>query len=253
VGVDVKCSFMKAGRNLPSIRASMIVRAQDLTLEGPVQNRSAIIHLLIRAYGVNGPDLDRSADKMLRVSLNEEGYQRALKYGLVYAMEVEVAKPGPYRVRVALRDEASGRVGTASQYLVVPNLSGHKLTLSGLIFPGSYGTDDDIVPAPSPIALVPGGNAKFVFEVFGAGDHARSLQSQVRLFRDGAKVYEGPVRPLQVASKLVHGEGFAKDDLGIPAGLAAGDYELQEEIAEEKTGGKMVRASQWAELHVGGD
>jgi hypothetical protein len=190
---------------------------------------------------------------MLRVSLNEEGYQRALKYGLVYAMEVEVAKPGPYRVRVALRDEASGRVGTASQYLVVPNLSGHKLTLSGLIFPGSYGTDDDIVPAPSPIALVPGGNAKFVFEVFGAGDHARSLQSQVRLFRDGAKVYEGPVRPLQVASKLVHGEGFAKDDLGIPAGLAAGDYELQEEIAEEKTGGKMVRASQWAELHVGGD
>jgi VWFA-related protein len=252
VGVDVTCSFMKAGRNLPSIRASMIVRARDLTLEGPVHNRSAIIHLLIRAYGVNGPDLDRSADKMLRVSLNEEGYQRALKYGLVYAMEVEVAKPGPYRVRVALRDEASGRVGTASQYLVVPNLNGHRLALSGLIFPGSYGRDDDIVPAPSPIAFVPGGSAKFAFEVFGAGEHAKTLQSQVRLYHDGAKVYEGPVRPLETGSKLVHGEGFAKEELGIPAGLAAGDYELQEEIAEQKPGGKVVRASQWAELHVGG-
>ena len=167
-------------------------------------------------------------------------------------MEVEVAKPGPYRVRVALRDEASGRVGTASQYLVVPNLNGHRLALSGLIFPGSYGTADDIVPAPSPVALVPGGSAKFAFEVFGAADHARSLQSQVRLFRDGAKVYEGPARPLQTGSKLVHGEGFAKEELGIPADLTPGDYQLQEEIAEEKPGGKTVRASQWAELHVGG-
>jgi len=253
VGVDLKCSFMKAGRNLPSIRASMIVRAQDLTLEGPVYNRSAIIHLLIRAYGVNGPDLDRSADKTLRVSLNEEGYQRALKFGLVYAMEMEVAKPGPYRVRVALRDEASSRVGTASQYLVIPDLNGHRLAISGLIFQGSYGTDDDIVPAASPIALTPGGDAKFAFEVFGAGDRARNLQSQVRLFRDGAKVYEGPVRPLQVASKLVHGEAIAKDDFGIPVGLGAGEYELQEEIAEEKSGGKMVRASQWADLRVGAD
>ena len=253
VGVDVKCSFLKAGRNLPSIRASMIVRAQDLTLEGPAYNRSAIIHLLIRAYGVNGADLDRSADKVLRVSLNEEGYERALKFGLVYAMEVEVPKPGPYRVRVALQDEASGRVGTASQYLVVPNLNGRKLALSGLIFAGSYGTDDDIVPAPSPIALVPGGSTKFVFEVFGAQDRARSLRSQIRLFRDGAKVYESPGRSLQVASKLVHGEGFAREELGIPSELPPGDYALQEEVLEEKTGGKTARAWQWAELHIGGD
>ncbi|MGA3042865.1 MAG: VWA domain-containing protein [Bryobacteraceae bacterium] len=252
VGVGVKCSFLKAGRNLPSIRASMIVRAQDLTLEGPVYNRSAIVHLIIRAYGVNGPDLDRSADKMLRVSLNEEGYQRALKFGLVYAMEVEVPKPGPYRVRVALRDEASGRVGTASQYLVVPNLNGRRLALSGLIFPGSYGADDDIVPAHAPIALVPGGSTKFAFEVFGARDRAQSLQSQIRLFRDGARVYEGPARPLQVASKLVHGEGFAKDELGIPSELPPGDYALQEEVLEQKPGGKTARAWQWAELHIGG-
>lgn len=253
VGVDVKCSFLKAGRNLPSIRASMIVRAQDLSLEGPVHNRSAIVHLLIRAYGVNGADLDRSADKTLRVSLNEEGYQRALKFGLVYAIEIEVPKPGPYRVRVALRDEASGRVGTASQFLVVPNLSGHRLMLSGLIFPGSYGTADDIVPAPAPIALLPGGAAKFAFEVFGARDSSRKLQAQIRLFRDGAKVYETPARPLQVAPKLVHGEAFARDELGIPLELPPGDYVLQEEVTEQHQNGKPGRAWQWAELRIGGD
>jgi VWFA-related protein len=252
VGVDVKCAFLKAGRNLPSVRVSMIVRAQDLTLEGPVYNRSAIIHLLIRAYGVNGADLDVGVDKTLRVSLNEEGFQRALKFGLVYATEIEVAKPGPYRLRVALQDEASGRVGSASQFVVVPNLNGRKLALSGLIFPGSYGTSDDIVPAPSPIAIIPGSSANFVFEIFGAGDRSRSLQSQVRLFRDGAKVYESSMGPLQVASKRVHGEIFAKEELRIPRELPPGDYALQEEVTEQKTGGKIFRALQWADLHIGG-
>ncbi|HLK20829.1 MAG TPA: VWA domain-containing protein [Bryobacteraceae bacterium] len=251
VGVDVKCAFLKAGRNLPSVRVSMIVRGQDLSLEGPVYNRSAIIHLLVRAYSVNGADLDTGVDKTLRVSLNEEGFQRALKFGLVYATEIEVAKPGPYRLRVALQDEASGRIGSASQFVVVPNLNGRKLALSGLIFPGSYGTSDDIVPAPSPIALVPGSSANFVFEIFGAGDRSRSLQSQVRLFRDGAKVYEGPVGPLQVASKRVHGEIFAKEELRIPPELPPGDYALQEEVTEQNTRGKIDRALQWADLHIG--
>jgi VWFA-related protein len=251
VGVDLACSYLKAGRNTPALHASMIVRAQDLTLEGPPQNRSAIIHLMIRAYGVNGADLDRSADKMLRVSLNEEGYRRAMKFGLVYAMEMDIAKPGPYRVRVALRDEASGRVGTASQYLDVPNLNGRKLALSGLIFPGSFGKEDDIVPAPSPIAWMPGGAANFAFEVIGASEHAKGLHSRTRLYRDGVKIYEGPVRPLQVAAKTVHGEGFAKETLAIPAGLPAGDYALQEEVTEERPNGKPAHAWQWADLHIG--
>jgi hypothetical protein len=242
---------MKAGRNLPSIRASMIVKAQDLTLEGPVYNRTAVIHLLIRAYGVNGADLDRSADKMLRVSLNEEGYQRALKFGLVYAMEMEVSKPGPYRVRVALRDEASGRVGTASEFLVVPNLNGRKLTLSGLVFPGSYGKDDDIVPAPGPIELTPGSSTRFAFEVFGASHTSKSLQAQTRLFRDGAKVYESPARPLQTGAKQVHGEAFAADELDAPSDLPPGDYVLQEIVTEQTAAGKSVRAFQWAELKIG--
>ena len=65
-------------------------------------------------------------------------------------------------------------------------------------------------------------------------------------------MYEGPARSLQVASKLVHGEGFAREELGIPPELPPGDYALQEEVIEEKTGGKTARAWQWAELHIGG-
>ena len=250
VGVGVKCSFLKAGRNSSSIRASLLVKAQDLSLEGPPDNRSAIVHLLIRVYGVNGADLDGGADKLLRVSLNEEGTQRALLYGLVYATQVDVKKPGPYRVRVALRDEASGRLGTASQFIVVPKLDRNKLALSGLLFPGSFGKDDDIVPASAPIALTPGGHTRFAFEVFGTQDGGQKLASQTRLFRDGAQVFESPTKPLQVGTKTVKGEAFGADEIDIPSDLAPGDYFLREEVVGQPKNGKPVRAWQWSALRV---
>src|SRR3712207_3851219 len=42
-------------------------------------------------------------------------------------------KPGLYQVRVAARDERSGVTGTASQWVVVPDLSTRQLALSSLI------------------------------------------------------------------------------------------------------------------------
>ena len=205
---------------------------------------------MIRAYGVNGADLDGGADKLLRVRLDQEGNQRALQYGLVYATEVEVKKPGPYQVRVALRDEASGRIGTASRFIIVPILNRRRMALSGLIFPGSFGKDDDIVPAPAPIALKPGGHTQFAFEIFGAPEHAQRLEAQTRLFRDGINVFESPAKPLQVGSKTVHGEAFGKDEIEIPSGLAPGDYFLQEEVLSQSGDSQVVRAWQWAALRV---
>ena len=44
--------------------------------------------------------------------------------------------PGIYQVRVAARDERSGRVGSAMQWVVIPDLSKRELTLSSLLIGG---------------------------------------------------------------------------------------------------------------------
>src|SRR2546426_1029343 len=41
--------------------------------------------------------------------------------------------PGLYQVRVGARDPASGKIGTAYEWIEIPNLSAHKLGLSSLI------------------------------------------------------------------------------------------------------------------------
>src|SRR6185503_18949716 len=42
-------------------------------------------------------------------------------------------KPGIYQVRVAARDDRSGIVGSAMQWIVIPDLSTRRLSLSSLI------------------------------------------------------------------------------------------------------------------------
>jgi len=43
------------------------------------------------------------------------------------------ARAGLYQVRAALRDERSGQVGSAMQWIEIPDLSSHRLTLSSLL------------------------------------------------------------------------------------------------------------------------
>jgi hypothetical protein len=50
-------------------------------------------------------------------------------------------KPGLYQVRVGVRDEKSGRAGTAHEWIEVPNLAGGQLALSSLLIGERAQTD----------------------------------------------------------------------------------------------------------------
>ena len=47
-------------------------------------------------------------------------------------------KSGIYQIRVAARDENSGRVGSAMQWIEIPDLSSEQLTLSSLMIGGQF-------------------------------------------------------------------------------------------------------------------
>jgi hypothetical protein len=55
--------------------------------------------------------------------------------GVIYNHRAPLT-PGIYQVRVAARDERSGRVGSAMQWVIIPDLSKRELTLSSLLIGG---------------------------------------------------------------------------------------------------------------------
>ena len=114
--------------------------------------------LLTSSFQIAGSSLDYGNDgrqpatvKLAGVILNDKGkvaasFQKQLEVkpinsagadssGVIYNHR-EPLVPGIYQVRVAARDERSGRVGSAMQWIVIPDLSTRQLTLSSLLIGG---------------------------------------------------------------------------------------------------------------------
>ncbi len=250
VPLDLDCAVLTAAKDQALVHVLLRIDPRNLPLQGPLINRSAIIHLLVRAYNASGQAQDGGIDQRLRVSLNEEGYNRAMKYGLVYATNVTVSKPGAYVVRAALLDEAREERGTANQFVLVPNVAKSRLALSGLMPSASFAKQDDVTPAEKPRTLAPGERESFAFVVWNAGQKD-ALRIRTRLIRDGTLVWESPEAPLEARAKSVGGKVIARADLLVPQGTAPGEYQMQVEVRDtSKKGGQPAVAEQWARVGV---
>lgn len=245
IPMEVHATFLRARRNEPLIHVSLFVNPEHLSLRGPEINRSAIIHLLLRTFDVHGSKLGGGIDRLLRVSLNSEGYQRAMKYGLVYNTTIPAEKPGAYEVRAAVLDAASGAMGSANELVTIPKVSPAELDLSGLVFQGWLGREDDITPAQGPGTFHPAEAPPFVVEVFGPADGAH-LKMQSVLFRDGVALSEPADCPVDRVEKARGGGLMIRSRLAIPAAAEPGDYAVQVTV----TGEREERAIQWASFRV---
>jgi VWFA-related protein len=178
--------------------------------------------------------------------------------GIIFPMNVPIEKPGAYQLRMAVRDTKSGKIGSASQFIEIPNLKKEKLALSGIILQSmaaaqlkaksgaNQGTDAPD-PATSPLYDTATRNFKrgslliYNYAIYNARivpGQGVKLQSYARLFRDGKVVFESTPQPVNAAGQtdLAHLED--RGVLTIGNDLAPGSYVLQivttDSLAKEK-------------------
>jgi len=68
----------------------------------------------------------------VNADLTEETYQRALATGISYTASTQLPA-GYYQVRLVVREESTGKMGTVSRYFEVPDLSNKQLTMSSIL------------------------------------------------------------------------------------------------------------------------
>src|SRR5256714_12496672 len=71
------------------------------------------------------------------IRVSDRTYRRIMQQGFDYMITVPVKKPGAYQLRVSLRDTASERLGSVSEFIEVPDITKNRLMLSGIIMSGS--------------------------------------------------------------------------------------------------------------------
>ncbi len=115
-----------------AIEGHMLIDARDLTfthqLDGRITNT---LDIQIAAYDENGQALWNDSHNYSLV-LNEEGFEKSMKSGFTATPNLPIRGSGAYQVRVSVRDGTSGRIGSASQFLEVPDISSGQLAVTGI-------------------------------------------------------------------------------------------------------------------------
>jgi VWFA-related protein len=141
--------------NTPSgsiMRSLLHIDANDLTFTDEADGtHKSVIDILVVTFGDNGVPVDQSGPSYT-IRLGSVAYKEALKDGFIYTVTVPIKKPGAYQLRVALRDSASERVGSASQFVEVPDLKKNRLALSGIVINGITAAEFKRLTSGSPAA-----------------------------------------------------------------------------------------------------
>jgi len=136
-GVHLRLTSLFANGAGGSVMRSLLhIDARDITFSTePDGVHKGAINILAVTFGDNGIPVDQTGPSY-SIRLPEKEYQQALRDGFVYTVSVPIKKPGAYQLRIALRDVTSERVGSATQFVEVPDIKKNRLTLSGIVLTG---------------------------------------------------------------------------------------------------------------------
>src|SRR5689334_2099581 len=150
--------------------------------------------------------------------------------------------PGIYQVRVAARDDRSGHVGSAIQWIVIPDLTKSQLTLSSVLLGGQVLEDkskadtphvqlsvDHIFPRMAQL-----GYWVFVYNAKRDAAGNPQLLVQTQVLRDGQAVLSSPQRRLNSAGQDAQRIPFG-EELALKT-LAPGKYDLKVTVTDGVAG-----------------
>jgi VWFA-related protein len=246
------------------VNSLLHIDAHDLTFtDEPDDWHKAVVDVVLMTFGDNGMEIDRS-DKTFTIRIHGEEYKRAVQNGFLYALNHLIKKPGAYQLRCAVRDAASERVGSASQFIEVPDINKGRLAVSGIVLRSNVGKlpaetegqtqEPDPLESPAVRSFKAGHALVYGFYVMNAQldheTHKPNVETQLRLFRDGKQVYAGKAMPVVTEQQPDMKRLLAGGRLQLGTKMEPGDYVLQVAVTDNAAKEKYRIATQWMDFEV---
>ncbi len=284
-GVHVRLTSLFANdAKLGSIMRSLLhVNGSDLTYtDEPDGWHKADFDVVALTFGDNGILLPEVTNRTYTLRVRGPDYQRVLRDGFVYFMTVPIKKPGAYQLRAAVRDHSSERIGSATQFVEVPDIKKNRLTLSGIVItgiepaaakkqaspanaaqgnqataPNQNGEREDVTDARNSVAvrqfhrgeILDYGVVIYNARLDKAGGPPQ-LQLQVRIFRDGAAAFTGKEQPFNLRGPNDLKRLGASGGIQLGADMVPGEYVLQIIVKDALADEKHRVATQWIDFEI---
>ncbi|MGZ8846178.1 MAG: VWA domain-containing protein [Pyrinomonadaceae bacterium] len=253
------------------LRSFLYFDPRDLTFTEEADGwRVATFKLRGFLFGDNGKVIGDQLSKAGTLRLRGPAYDRALREGIVYGFDIPVKQPGAFQFRVALRDGGSSRIGTAGEFVEIPDLHSGRMSLSGIVVRDAaylpQDGSDAAVRRSSPNAAPEasagpavrrfrqGADLIFAYAVYNArldeAMHLPQLSTQTRVFRDGRPIFTGVTTRLDSAGQSDLQRIASASRLQLGAALLPGDYVLQIIVTDSLAKEKQRTAAQWIDFEV---
>lgn len=197
-----------------------------------------------------------SFNEQININARPETLEQIKRQGFNYRRLVEL-KPGFYQARIAVREEKSGRLGSANEWIEIPDVKNQKLALSGVMLTeaggaalqdlagaGTANQNGSYTPRPSSASrrFKSGGDLDLLLFVYNAkaDQNAVDLAVQTQIFSGSKQVFATPLMKIAVATDTdLQRIPFAAR---IPLkSLAAGNYELRLMVIDRLTKTSALR------------
>jgi len=254
--------------NISFVRSYFHIDASNLTFKDAGAGEKTLkLEIVTFTFNENGAVVEQHG-RAFEMRLDDARHAMALRRGFNYTDDFVIKKPGAYQFRAVIRDADTGRMGSAGQFIQVPDLTKKRLALSGLILgqfekgPGQppnkpEGTRaegrDDIQPTPNVRRFSRDGVIDYGAFVFNPALDPKTgkpqLTMQVEIYRDGKVLHKLDPRPLDAGEavnlKRVECGGRLK-----LTGFTPGDYLMRLMITDQLANQKYSRAEQWMDFSV---
>ena len=253
MNVDVSSFFASDGSNRSVVRSFVYLDAKDMSFSLVDGRQQASLDLHGVIFGDNG-SIAEQRTRTATISLSQSDYETALSVGMQLTFDMPVKRPGAYQVRIAARDRASSRIGSAGQFVAVPTLDNKKVATSGVVLGVGIDTAKHELFNAGARRFVPNSEVHFAFMIYNATNESgalRNLVMQTKLFRDGKSVYSGPEEPVKTATNPADlSRAFANGVVRLAADLEPGNYYMQVTIKEVGVKDKVLPMVQWVDFEV---
>lgn len=251
VMVRMNAIFAGDEKQGPFVRSFINVDSATLTFTKDQTGKfySTSFDIVAMTFGDNGKVLDERS-KNFTLTLDQEQYDRFQERGLITTFSLPIKNPGGYQVRLAIRDVASDKVGSANQYVEIPNIKKDKLVLSGMVLenvsssiwnrirllPASESSGEGDPQWDTAVRQFRRGSVvRFAYQVYNAriaNGNRPDLSHRLTLYTGGKAVFQGAVVPISKVNYESPRVVSANGALFLGENLLAGDYVLQVDVMD---------------------
>ena len=274
IGLRLTSMFAVDPQKGAFVSSLMHIDADGLTFATEANGeRKASFEIAAFTFGDNGRVVDQNI-RAYTVKMTEREYEHTLKAGIFYRVNLPIKKPGAYQLRTAVRDTASLKVGSANQFIEVPDIKRGTLTLSGLVVRGARVEtsgkpqsatkitstaegkveEEDPQVGPAVRKFKRGMALEYACLVYNAGidkgTHQSQLETQLGLYRDGKQVFLGRPNPFDSGQQKDVTRLVAGGSLLLGKDLEPGEYALQLTVTDKHQSDKHRVASQWIDFEI---